>query len=74
MIELLILAIMQNHTILDTTPHIEMDVYPETLSFCYIVYHRYENERVPSIVCNIVEMSKEKLEGVRDELEQYADK
>ena len=76
MIELLLIAatLMQNNTILDTTQHIEMDVYPETLSFCYIVYHNYERERVPSVVCNLVEMSKEKLETVRDELERFADK
>ena len=61
MIELLLIAagIMQNqtNTILDQTPKVQMDVYPETLSFCYIHYKQLERERVPFIICNYVEMS-----------------
>jgi hypothetical protein len=75
MIELLLIAMamLHNNTILDQTPHVEMDVYPETLSFCYIHYKQLERERVPFIICNTVDMSKEKLETVRDHLEEYAE-
>jgi hypothetical protein len=59
--------------ILDQTPKIEMDVYPKTLSFCYIEYNKVHGEKVPFVVCNYVEMSNKKLKEVRDFLDDYSD-
>jgi hypothetical protein len=75
LIELLIPILILNQTtnILDETPKVEMDVYPKTLSFCYIQYDKDKehNKKIAFVVCNYVEMSQKKLESVRDYLEDW---
>ena len=52
--------------------YVNMTVYPKTLSFCYIVKHLEDGEKVDSVECNYVDMSNHKLKTVRDYLDNYS--
>jgi len=57
---------------LDTTPTVDMPVYPKTSSFCYIEYQKVFGHKTPFVVCNYLELPQNKLETVRDFLENYS--